>query len=377
MRGFRFVATAAALLALASTARGAKGKIIYADDIDKWKVEVFAGSRNPGGLLQGPVREAGLSHAASLCFLPTGEGFLAADGVIMTITKDKTVRFFAGTPGLPGHADGPASQALLGRQLSITPDNKGGFYIGDRSNRCVRRLSKKDDAWVVETVAGDPSVPAWGKKPTDGTGKEAVFKYLHSNVAADKEGNAYIMDKNFLRRIAPDGKVETLNPGGGTGKPGDGALEKARFSLIMGGAISFGDGDTLYVADRWNFCVREVDLAKKTVSTIVGPSRGYIDGPAKSVGFHGGTTHMVWDPWRKRLYATGADDWGLRAFKDGQMRTIAGGGRRGKGTSGPAKSAGLHWTGVRAVDPRPPHDIYFSSGNEWQGLIGRLYKEGE
>jgi hypothetical protein len=347
------------------------------EDIDQWAVEVFAGSRNTGGLLQGPAKEAGIPHAGSTCFFPSGEGFIGSSGVVLKITKDKTIRFLAGTPGLPGYADGPAAQALIGLQLSICPDHKGGLYIGGRSNRCIRRLTKKGSGWVAETVAGSPANPGWKKAPVDGTGREAVFKYLHSNVAADKDGVAYIMDQDFLRRITPDGKVETLNPKGGRGKPGDGPLESARFSLIMGGAICFGEGSKLLVADRWNFCVREVDLDAKTVKTVAGPSRGYKDGPADKAGFHGGTTHMTYDPYRKRIYATGADDWGLRAIFDGKIRTIAGGIKKSKGFEGPANQSRFHWCGVRAVDPRPPHDIYFSSGGgEWKGLLGRLYKKG-
>jgi hypothetical protein len=57
------------------------------------------------------------------------------------------------------------------------------------------------------------------------------------------------------------------------------------------------------------------------------------------------------------------------------MKTIAGGARRNQATAGGAREAGIHWGGVRAVDPRPPHDIYFwSGGRHWQGRIGRLYQ---
>jgi len=372
--------TLALLAAISGPARaGVKSKTVYVDDIDAWKVEVFAGASNSGGLMQGPAIEAGVGGGGSMCFFPTGEGFIAAEGVVMTLGRDeaRTVRFLAGTPGVPGYADGPASQALLGRQISITPDGKGGLWIGDRTNRCVRRLAKKENAWVVETVAGDPAKPGWGREPTDGTGKDAVFKYLHSNVAADAEGNAYIIDRNFLRRIAPEGKAETLNPGGGSGKPGDGALEGARFNLIMGGGLCLGGDGCLYVADRWNHCIRKVDLAAKTVSTVVGPGRGYVDGPQDACGFHDSPGHIVWDPWRKRFNTNGVDDWGVRVWQDGWMRTIAGGGRSNKAMEGPARKAGIHWGGTRAIDPMPPHDIYFwSNGGGWRGRIGRLYKEG-
>jgi len=375
MRGFRFLTTTAALLALASAARGGvKSRGVYVDDIDEWQVEVFAGASNTGGLLQGPAREAGLGRVVSMCFLPSGEAYLAVEGALMVLTKDRTIRLACGMPGMPGHADGPVSEALLGRQLSITPDNRGGLYIGDRSNRCVRRLTKKEGAWVVETVAGDPSKPEWGRKPTDGAGAEVVFKYLHANVIADKEGNAYVMDRNFLRRITPDGKVETLNPGGGSGKPGDGALEGARFNLIMGAGMCFGGDGNIYVADRWNFCFRKVDLKAKQVTTVIGPAKGNVDGPEREAGFHGGPTTIVYDPYRKRFHVAGADDVAVRVWEGGFVKTLAG---RGRGFEGPARGSKLVYPGTLAFDPRPPHVIYFRSNTGgWRDRIGRLYRKG-
>jgi hypothetical protein len=69
------------------------------------------------------------------------------------------------------------------------------------------------------------------------------------------------------------------------------------------------------------------------------------------------------------------DDWGLRVFEHGSMKTIAGGKSKNQATSGLARDAGIHWGGVRAVDPSSPHDIYFwSGGNDWRGRIGRLYQ---
>ncbi len=43
-------------------------------------------------------------------------------------------------------------------------------------------------------------------------GREATFHYMHSNVIADRRGNALVIDADFLRRISPEGRVETLNP---------------------------------------------------------------------------------------------------------------------------------------------------------------------
>lgn len=369
----------------------------YVENIGAWAVEVFSGAQNPGGLLQGPRLQAGHDRRGPIVFLPGGEAFTAGEGVVFVLTKPGVVRFLAGDPDLPGYRDGDAGQALLGRDLSLCHDGHGGLYIADRDNRCLRRARRVKDRWVIETVAGDPGNPAdksllrvvrdespmrsgdgGGRFASDGTGGKATFHYLHSNVIADAAGNAYLIDADFLRRITPEGKVETLNPAGGTGPPAEGKAEplrSARFRLIMAGGICFGGDGCIYVADRWNHCVRRVDLNKQTVSVAIGPGRGYVDGPAGKAGFHDSPGHITYDPYRKRLYVTGVDDWGLRTFDGNAMKTIAGGNRRNSATGGPAREAGIHWGGVRGVDPAPPHDIYFWSGHrDWRGRTGRLFQ---
>src|SRR5262249_41614264 len=87
----------------------------------------------------------------------------------------------------------------------------------------------------------------------------------------------------------------------GTGTPGleDGPFTKAEFHDPQGMAVS---GDTLYVADRKNHCIRQLDLAAKTVRTIAG--NGTQEGdvtnrrlekpvPARSIGLN--------SPWDLQL----------------------------------------------------------------------------
>jgi DNA-binding beta-propeller fold protein YncE len=58
----------------------------------------------------------------------------------------------------------------------------------------------------------------------------------------------------------------------GTGHPGhkDGAFDKAQFDDPQGMAVQ---DDTVYVADRKNNCVRQLDLKAQTVKTVAGTTR--------------------------------------------------------------------------------------------------------
>jgi hypothetical protein len=60
----------------------------------------------------------------------------------------------------------------------------------------------------------------------------------------------------------------------GTGQPGhkDGTFDKAQFDDPQGMAIQ---GDTIYVADRKNNCLRQLDLKSQTVKTITGTTRTF------------------------------------------------------------------------------------------------------
>jgi hypothetical protein len=143
----------------------------------------------------------------------------------------------------------------------------------------------------------------------------------------------------------------------------------------MQAGICFDGDENIFVADRWNHCVRKIDLKRQVVTIAAGPGRGYVDGPANAAGFHDSPGHIAYDPYRRRVYVTGVDDWGLRTLEKGRMKTIAGGQRRNHATEGPSREAGIHWGGVRAVSPRPPHDIYFWSGDrQWRSRIGRLFR---
>ncbi len=112
-------------------------------------------------------------------------------------------------------------------------------------------------------------------------------------VADEKSNRLFIADSTHHRIVITDlnGKLIAV---AGTGTPGkaEGAFDKAEFHDPQGMALN---GNLLYVADRKNHTIRELDLAAKTVRTIAGtgeqagdPQTRRLDKPvpARSIGLN-------------------------------------------------------------------------------------------
>jgi DNA-binding beta-propeller fold protein YncE len=124
------------------------------------------------------------------------------------------------------------------------------------------------------------------------TGDTPLF--FPGKVLADEKGKRlFVADSTHHRVVVTDlaGKLIAV---AGTGAPGqaDGAFDKAEFHDPQGMAVR---GDTLYVADRKNHTIRELNLKEKTVRTIAGTGEQEHDTktrglerpvPARSIGLN-------------------------------------------------------------------------------------------
>jgi sugar lactone lactonase YvrE len=158
-------------------------------------------------------------------------------------------------------------------------------------------------------------------------------------VAAD--GTVYVLDQRNqrVRRIAPDGTVETVAGTGGKGYGGDGGLAReARLSFPTGGnpqpggAVALDGKGTLYIADTDNHRVRAVDLTTGLIRTVVGTG---VAGPSvpEALGLEA-TLHAPRDvevDARGRLYIADTDNHVVRRWdpETGRVHTVVGTGTRG------------------------------------------------
>src|SRR5712692_489287 len=178
--------------------------------------------------------------------------------------------------GQPGVQDGGALSASFSDPFGIAVDRRGNLYVADggESNR-IRRLTPEGK---VETVAGSTEGFA------DGNASEARFN-TPSGIAIDRAGDLIIADtsNNRIRKLSADGRTVSTIAGSGVAGFTDGAASEAEFDGPIG--IAADKHGNVFVADSYTDKIRKIS-ADGTVTTIAGGNLpGYTDGQASSALF--------------------------------------------------------------------------------------------
>jgi hypothetical protein len=199
-------------------------------------------------------------------------------------------------------------------------------------------------------IAGHSSEPGF----KDGEGDEARFNGI-SGLALERGGSVLVSDSenHSVRRVSPHGQVTTV---AGNGKAGfaDGVGDAVRFHYPNGIEVD-GQG-LIYVADTANHCIRKVQPADGTVSTLCGKAKepGRANGPAAEARF-GFPAGLALD-MNEDLIVTDLALCNVRkvALPGGRVTTVAQSLERGDaGTGyadGTATAARLNWPIDVAVD---------------------------
>lgn len=178
--------------------------------------------------------------------------------------KPGQLTLLAGSPGGAGNCDGWGSNARFDNPWRVAVDGNGNVYVADLFNKTIRKISPQG---AVQTLAGSP-----GKQGTaDGVGLAARFTSPRS-ITVDGNGVVYVGDGSAIRRITPLGAVTTL--AGSVNVPGNvnGSGTSARLGYPEDLAVdSVGN---VFVADSYydsaqgtNGTVRKVTPAG-VVSTV-------------------------------------------------------------------------------------------------------------
>ncbi len=187
---------------------------------------------------------------------------------IRQMTPAGSVTTVAGIANQAGYQDGAAASAKFNHPAGLAIDGQGRYVVADSLGNRIRLVDPK--SWQVTTIAGSGT-----SGYVDGAASSAGFSSPRA-VAIDSAGAIYVFDASNVRvRKIAAGVVSTV---AGTGKVGkqDGAASSATFGVAIW-QMAFGADGSLYLADSANHSIRK--LAGDQVTTVVGASAGFADGP--------------------------------------------------------------------------------------------------
>jgi hypothetical protein len=305
-------------------------------------VSVVAGNTRPGYSGDGgPAADAQLNNPGGLAVDDSGNLYISDlnNFVVRKVSVDGTILTFAGngSPNVSGDG-GPATSAGLGIMVcpplddcysagALAVDGLGNLYIEETA--AIRKVSPDGAINTVSGVTVDPAY-CWDV-----------------SIAADRTGNLYVPGFGSIRRVAVDGSVTAL--------PG--------FSVDVerGTYVAADRGGNLYITDTGYHQIRKL-TAGGAITTIAGNGTAGYSGDGGTA-----TKASLWYPTGVAVDTVGNaytfDAGSLHMRKvtgGGTITTFAGNGSpRYAGDGGPATGAQLLPTGV-AVDLAG--NVYVSEG---------------
>lgn len=157
---------------------------------------------------------------------------------------------------------GPAALAGMSSAFSLALDRAGNLYFTDDANQRIREITS--GGWLY-TVAGN------GNCGTINAGVKASNAPLCDveSVAVDGQGRVFFASSAQVWMIAADGTLVLVAGNGGFSKTGDGGPATAA-QIGYPGSLAVDPSGNVYLADQFNFAIREVTTDKviHSVGTI-------------------------------------------------------------------------------------------------------------
>jgi len=267
-------ATAAALDWPAAVVGDAAGNLYIADQHNNrirrvertGGISTFAGS----GLHSfsgngGQARAAALDYPCGLALDAAGNLYIADqhNTQVRRVRTTGIIEAFAGTGVDSFSGDGgPAVRATLDWPTGLALDAAGNVYITDQFNNRIRRVTPDGN---INTFAGD------GRETFAGDGGPATRASLNhpAGVAVDAAGNVYIADQlnHRIRRVAPDGIITTVAGTGAADYQGDDG-PAAQAALNRPSGVAVDSAGNLYIADHYNHRVRKVTFPRPVAGGV-------------------------------------------------------------------------------------------------------------
>jgi hypothetical protein len=294
---------------------------------------------------------------------------VAAAGAAAAGEQPATIATVAGT-GVEGRTGdgGPAAAAEIGQPRGFALAPGGGYVFAEPFNETVRRVFPDGH---IETIAGT------GTAGYNGDGKPATEAELNlpHGVAFTPSGDLLIADtlNDRIREVSPTGIISTVAGTGTAGFSGDGGPATSAMIAAPRGLAALPDGGFL-IPDSDNQRIRRV-WPDGTITTVAGDgTRGFAGDGGPAVAAELAEPFGVAPlPDGGFLIADNGNNRIRRVTPDGTISTVAGDGPRSYGgDGGPGVDAALN--APHNVTPLP--DGGFLIADEGNHRVRRVWPDG-
>ena len=240
-------------------------------------ISTVAGESDPGYECW-PTSEINIISPSDVAVDSEGNVFVANRNActIDVIRSDGSLERVAGTGQLGFSGDGgPAVNARLNYPSAVEVGPDGSLYIVTSSNMggSGARIRRIGPDGSISTIAGTGE---FGSEGDGGLAINASFE-RSSSLAVAQDGSIYIADfgADRIRKIAPNGLINTVVGTGISGFSGDGG--EAIEATLRSADIAVGRDGSLYIADTGNRRIRRV-ASDGVISTVVGTGERGVSG---------------------------------------------------------------------------------------------------
>ncbi|MCH8206332.1 MAG: hypothetical protein IH956_04945 [Chloroflexi bacterium] len=205
----------------------------------------------------GPANCANLVDVLSVAHSENGDVYIGdAVGRIRRVDAETGIIHTVAGVGLQGHMGdgGPAVKARIGSPSAICFDSAGNLYFADSAFHVVQRV---DVHGAISTVVGTGEAGF----SADGTRAQEARLDSPRGIAVTADGELIISDtgNNRVRRVAADGRLETVAGSETPGFAGDGG-PASRASLNSPHGLCLYGANILLISDHFNHRIRAVRL---------------------------------------------------------------------------------------------------------------------
>jgi sugar lactone lactonase YvrE len=191
--------------------------------------------------LAGPIA---IDAAGNLWF---SGGWPGPSPSLQKVSPDGTLTVAAGGGSCCGGDGGPVTSAVLQHVNGVAADASGNLFIADANNRRIRDVMP---GGIITTVAGSGGLNINCDVLSVGTFSPATATELclPSEVAVDGAGDIFIVDRNRIRKVTPDGAITSIAGDGTIGFSSDGAIA-AQAQLAYPNSVAVDAAGNVYFAE--------------------------------------------------------------------------------------------------------------------------------